>query len=358
MEYKQLRIKKLQKEMKKANIDACLIRKKENYKYFSGFDGSSAYVIITHNNNYLVTDFRYIEQALSQTKNINVLDHKGKVNNIINTIANDEKIVKLGIEDQYITYNEYLNYKDNLKNLELCPIQNLLTKIRAIKDEEEVKIIKNAIGIADKAFEHILSFIKPGVREIDIANEIEFFMKKNGAKGPSFDIIVASGVRSSLPHGVASEKVIKNDEIVLLDFGAIYNGYCSDISRTIFVGNVHKQLIEIYDIVLKAQLEAIHNMQIKMTGNQIDEIARDVIKKHGYAESFGHGLGHGVGLEIHEEPRVSIGGNEEIEKNMVFTVEPGIYVNNIGGVRIEDIVILGESGAKVLTNASKEKIFI
>jgi len=227
-----------------------------------------------------------------------------------------------------------------------------------IKDNDELNKIKKAVEIAEKAFVDVLPFIKPGVIEYEIALELEYKMKKLGAKGASFDIIVASGPRSALPHGVADIREFQYGDAVVMDFGAVYNGYCSDMTRTFFIGTPAKELKEIYDIVLKAQMEAVIKASTKITGKDLDGISRNIISDAGYDKYFGHGLGHGVGVEIHEMPVISPKGKEQLKAGMVFTVEPGIYVEGLGGVRIEDMVCLAESGAEILTKSSKELIIL
>jgi len=200
--------------------------------------------------------------------------------------------------------------------------------------------------------------MKPGAKEIDIAGEMEYKMKKLGAQGTSFETIVASGPRSALPHGVAGTRELKNGDAVVLDFGAIYEGYCSDITRTVFIGKPSEELLNIYNIVLRAQLEAIKNAAAGMTGRELDNVARSIIYNAGYERCFGHGLGHGVGVEIHEKPSVSPRGDDILKSGMVFTIEPGIYVEGVGGVRIEDTVLMTDKGLKILTKSKKDLIVL
>ena len=221
----------------------------------------------------------------------------------------------------------------------------------------ELDNIKMAAKIADEAFQHILKCIKVGVRERDIALELEYFMKKNNASSVSFDTIVASGIRSSMPHGVASDKIIEYGDVVTLDYGALYNNYCSDMTRTVFVGEPNRDLLKIYDIVKKAQLEGINRVKDGVMASDVDKAARDIIRESGYGDYFGHALGHGVGMEVHEQPGVSKRSDIMLEDGMVITIEPGIYVPNLGGVRIEDMVVVRDDVPEVLTKSSKD-IFI
>ena len=252
----------------------------------------------------------------------------------------------------------------NLKHIKsvvkanLVPLSGVIEKIRLIKTPEEINIIKVACEIADQAFSHILNFIKPGITELEVSNELEFFMRKQGATASSFDTIVASGLRSALPHGVATNKEIENGDFVTLDFGAIYNGYVSDITRTIAVGKPSNQLIEMYETVLESQLLALQHVKPGMTGREADNIARDFLKSKGYGEAFGHSTGHGIGLEIHEGPTLSSRSDTVLEPNMVVTIEPGIYLPGIGGVRIEDDIVITETGNEKLTHSKKELIIL
>jgi Xaa-Pro aminopeptidase len=226
------------------------------------------------------------------------------------------------------------------------------------KDDYELDIIKKAVKIADDAFTHILPYIKPGIAEIEIAAEMEYYMKKAGAIGASFETIVASGQRSSMPHGVASDKKLELGDPITLDYGAYYEHYCSDMTRTVFLGQPKDEMKKIYNIVLEAQLKSSEGAAAGLLGKDIDLIARDIIYKNGYENNFGHGLGHSVGLEIHEDPRFSPSGNIKIENDMVITVEPGIYVSGLGGVRIEDIILINDDKPINLTKSSKEMIIL
>ena len=229
--------------------------------------------------------------------------------------------------------------------------------MRMLKDEDEIALIQRAAEIADAAFAHILGFLKPGLTEKEVALELEIFMRKQGASGPSFETIVASGWRSSLPHGVASDKVLESGDFVKMDFGAMYDGYCSDLTRTVVLGQPSERQREIYTIVLEAQKLAIDAAKAGMTGAELDKIARDHITSHGYGETFGHSLGHGIGLEIHEGPRIGATGSDLLKPGMVITIEPGIYLSKWGGVRIEDDVLLLPDGQKrVLTRAPKQDL--
>lgn len=351
------RLEKLRKHMRSENIAGMLITSSSNLRYMTNFTGTSGLAIVTDNHAVFITDFRYTEQAKKQAKQFEVIEYQG---NVIDEVAKQVerlKIDRLGFEQEHMTFYTYELYKNKL-SCELVPTSNMIEKLRIIKDESEIKLIKKAAAIADQAFEHILSYIKPGVRERDIANELEFFMRKLGATSSSFDIIVASGVRSALPHGVASDKIIEHGEIVTLDFGAVYEGYCSDLTRTVAVGDPGEKLKEIYSIVLEAQTLGVEKIKPGMSGKEADAITRNYIAKHGYGEYFGHSTGHGIGLDIHEGPTLSMRSTQLLEKGMVVTVEPGIYITGIGGVRIEDDILLTNDGNERLTHSRKDFIIL
>ena len=356
--YLKKRLETIRNKLRENEIDGILITKRENYMYLSGFTGSSAHLIITQDSAELITDFRYIEQASKQALFFNIKKYKGNVATEINNTLKRNHVGKLGFESLDINYNKYLDYSEKLEVNELVPLKNIVESMRMIKDSEELKFIKTAVKIADEAFTNVLPFIKPGILEIDIAAEIEYFMKKQGAQGPSFETIVASGARASMPHGVASEKEVKAGDVVTMDYGAIYGGYCSDITRTVFLGKPDGQMTKIYGIVLRAHKEALKGACTGLKGREIDSIAREIISSAGYGKNFGHGLGHGVGLEIHEEPRFAPSDETTMENGMVVTVEPGIYIEGYGGIRIEDMIVIRDDQPEVLTQASKELIVL
>ncbi|MEG6585622.1 M24 family metallopeptidase [Dendrosporobacter sp. 1207_IL3150] len=351
------RLSKLQSYLVANGLDAIIVLKPENRMYFSGFTGSSGMLIISQFDAKLVTDFRYIEQAGRQAKKFEIIRHG---NNILETIAKEissSGFNKVGFEGDFVTFAIYDSLHTLLGQVELKSIQ--LDSLRMIKDDEEIKLIKKAVEIADMAFSHILTFLRPGISEISVAAELEYFMRKQGAEKPAFDTIVASGVRGSLPHGIASEKIIESGDLITMDFGAVYKGYHSDITRTVCIGRANDKQREIYDVVLSAQLAAVKAVQAGKLCKEIDGIARGIIDNAGYRDYFGHGLGHGLGLAIHEAPRLSPSNlSGVLEKNMLVTVEPGIYLPDWGGIRIEDTVVVTATGCDILTTSSKVLIEI
>lgn len=346
------RLTKLRSELKLKSIEAALITKRENIRYLSGFTGTDASLVITDTMNAIITDSRYTEQAKEQSPGWDIIQSKTSAYDAIAGVIRNSGVGNLGFEDGNLPYGNYEQLKEKL-NLEMKPMGAIIESLRIIKDENEIDMIRKAAQIADRAFEHILGILKPGVAELDVAAELEYFLKKNGAEDKAFETIVASGTRSALPHGVASEKKIQTGDTITIDYGAVYKGYCSDMTRTIFLGSPDEEMRKVYEIVLDAQLRALENIFEGLKGKEIDNIARDFITKSGYGEYFGHGLGHGVGLEVHEEPRLSPRSDTIMENGMTVTVEPGVYLPGKAGVRIEDLVVINGRRPEILTSSGK-----
>ncbi|WAA10447.1 M24 family metallopeptidase [Fervidibacillus albus] len=351
------KLEKLRNEFSLFGIEALLITNPYNRRYMTNFTGSAGVALITEKEAYFITDFRYVEQAKKQAAGYEIVQHRGSIAEEIDRICKEKKLTKIGFEEQHLTVAVYKGYEQQI-SASLVPVSNIVEKIRLIKTEDEIKILKVAADIADAAFKHILDFIRPGKTELEVSNELEFFMRKIGATSSSFDTIVASGFRSALPHGVATDKPIEKGDIVTLDYGALYNGYVSDITRTIAVGEPKDELKKIYEIVLEAQLRGVEQIRPGMTGKEADAITRDYITEKGFGEYFGHSTGHGIGLEVHEGPALSLKSETILEPGMVVTVEPGIYVPNLGGVRIEDDLFITENGNERLTHSAKELIIL
>lgn len=353
------RINKLRDLLQQKHCDAILISKEENLHYFSGFRGDDTFLIITLNDCYLITDSRYTQQAQEQT-DFKVIEHTTGLINKTVELVNDLKVVSLAFEGNALIFNQYSKFVDLLTDVEIDFSTAVdLTSLREIKDQEEIDLIKKAIAISDEAYRHILEYVKVGMSECEVATELEYYMKKLGSERPAFTTIVASGVRGALPHGVATDKLINNGEFVTIDFGAVYKGYHSDITRTFCMGKASDKQREIYDIVLQAQLLGLREIAPGKSGKDVDTPVRQYIKNAGYGEFFGHGLGHGVGLEIHELPRLSpFSPTKELKENMIVTDEPGIYVPDFGGVRIEDTVLVTADNCQALTQSDKRLIEI
>ncbi|MCE7794315.1 Xaa-Pro peptidase family protein [Salipaludibacillus sp. CUR1] len=351
------RLNDLRQQFKKNKIDGMLVTSQYNRRYLTNFTGTAGVALVSEKEAKFITDFRYVEQAEAQTEGFEIVEHTSPIHEEVARQAKKMGIAYLGFEKDYLTYSQYDVYQNTLK-AEFVPVSGLVENMRLIKTPQELEVIQEAVDIADAAFTHIQSFIRPGVKEIDVSNELEFFMRKQGAVSSSFDIIVASGYRSALPHGVASEKVIEKGELVTLDFGAYYKGYCSDITRTVAVGEPGEELRKIYNIVLEAQLKGVNGIKAGITGKEADALTRDYIKEQGYGEYFGHSTGHGMGLEVHEGPGLSFRSDKVLEPGMVVTVEPGVYVAGKGGTRIEDDIVITENGNNILSKSTKELLIL
>jgi Xaa-Pro aminopeptidase len=352
------RLLKLRTSIAKKELDALLISQPENLRYLSGFTGSSGWLLISGQNAILTTDFRYTEQAKEESPNFEIIQIKQELHNWLPGLVSDLGWHKLGFEASFISYEGYHKLSEAIEtkrvNLEFVPTTGIVEQLRSIKEPEELRFITKAVELADAAFEQAKTIIRPGVTEKEIAWEIEKILRQGTSEGLPFEIIVASGPNSALPHAQPTEKIICSGEPVLIDMGARINGYCSDLSRTLFLGRANKTFRKIYNIVLKAQTTAIERVESAMNASQADQFARSVIEQTGYGDAFGHGLGHGVGLAVHEFPRLGLSSSDSLADGMVFTIEPGIYLAGQGGVRIEDMVVLENGKARVLTKASKD----
>lgn len=321
-----------------------------NIFYYSGFTSEDAKLVITPERKILITDSRYLIQAKIQAPDFEIMD----IRDGLDAIFAQLDLQVLGYEEENLTCAEF----DRLQklNLPLQPMQAKISAPRKIKDKAEIAKIRAAEALGDAAFSNILSVLHAGMTEEDVALELEYFMRRNGAQKLSFETIVASGVRSAMPHGVASDKAIEKGDFVTLDFGCVLDGYCSDMTRTVVVGKADARQKEIYEIVKAAQTAALDGIACGMQCSAVDEIARKIIRDAGYGENFGHSLGHSLGIEIHESPNFSPKSTETVQNGHVITVEPGIYIENFGGVRIEDVVAVWDDRVENLTASPKELI--
>ncbi|MCR5213192.1 MAG: aminopeptidase P family protein [Eubacterium sp.] len=348
-------------------VDMILVTDPYNLRYYTGFRGGEGVAAISRNASYLMTDSRYTEAAIKESKDngFEVIEYNANrgLCSILKEIVTNNKINKVGFEDLSISYSDYKKYENMFSNClkdcdidSLIPLGDSLLIPRQIKSDEEIELLKQAEHIGDLAFDHVLGIIKPGMTELEVAAEIEYSMKKNGAEGLSFDTIAASGVNSSMPHAIPSDKKIEYGDFLTMDFGCRYKGYCSDMTRTICVGKADDDQKKIYNIVLSAQLKVLDELRPGMKCCQVDKIARDYIRNQGFGEYFGHGLGHGVGLYIHESPAFNTRDESIVKANMIETDEPGIYIPGKYGVRIEDMILITQEGCVPLANSPKELI--
>ena len=352
------RVEGLVAQFNDQELDGVLISAPENRRYLSGFSGSAGYLLITKAKAVLVTDSRYTEQATNQSPYFDVRQVRGGWGWLIDELK-DSGVKKVGFESQDMTVASYNNLIDAIKgdsalgDVSFVPAPGLAENQRIIKDHEELQMLQLAIDAADKAMDQVTPVITPGMTEKEVAWRLETAMRDFGADTISFDTIVAAGPNGAMAHHQPTDYVIKQNDPIVIDMGAKVAGYCSDLSRSIAVGEPDETFNKIYDTVLGAQLTAINAVKVGMTGEETDNLSREVIAQAGYRDNFGHSLGHGVGLEIHENPRVGPRSPDVLELNTVFTVEPGIYLSGCGGIRIEDIVILREDGAVPLSKAKK-----
>lgn len=352
------RLNNFRKLMDEKGMECALIYSDVNRNYLTGFTGDESYIVITKNDAVFITDSRYTEQAHNQVAGFEIRRYDTKITDYLIDTIKPLGCRNLGFEESLMTYDMYETLKKGLPEIEFVKMEGLVEKLRIVKDDSEIAKIQKAAGIADEAFSHMLGFIKAGMTEKEVGMELEFKMRRLGASGLSFTSIVASGKRSSLPHGTATEKVIEYGDLLTLDFGCIYEGYCSDMTRTIVVGKANDKQKEIYNIVLSANEAVLEAVRPGLTGVELDMVARDIIGRKGYGDCFGHGLGHGVGMQIHELPMVSKKGLLTLKKNMVITDEPGIYIPGFGGVRIEDLLLVTEDGCSRFSHSEKKLLEI
>ncbi|MFC1900733.1 M24 family metallopeptidase [Chloroflexota bacterium] len=351
------RLEKFRHSLAEKELDGILISQPENRYYLSGFSGSAGYLLITQESTVLATDFRYFEQVKEQAPDYELFQIAGPLSEWFPQMIAELGTKRIGFESRDVTHNLYRQLTESLNKaesgLQLIPTDGLVESIRAVKEPEEIELITRAVEVTDKAFEYISETIRPGMTEKQVAWELEKFHRENGCQSLAFEIIVASGPNSALPHAKPTKRKIDSGEPIVIDMGGRVEGYCSDFTRTLCLGEPDDTFKKVYDTVLGAQLAAEALIKSEMTGNEADSFARIVIEEAGYAEAFGHSLGHGVGLAEHEEPRLGPNSEDTLLPGMVFSIEPGIYLPGWGGVRIEDLAVLEKDTLKVLTKGKK-----
>lgn len=342
---------RVSKLLQATSAEAVYITSAENLMYYSGFTGGEGALVLKRDTLVLFTDSRYLVQAKEESPDFEIVD---VARLRAETFLEEKCPMSLEFEENHLTASAYDKLQKLLPGCEFCPLDETILLQRAVKDAREIELTRKAEHLAVCAFNHVLPQIRPGVKERDIALELEWYMRKNGASAPSFPIICASGVRSAMPHGVASDKTLEAGDFVTMDFGCFLNGYASDMTRTVVLGRATEEQKKIYQTVLSAQRAAVSAVKAGVKGSEIDTVARNIIAEAGYGDYFGHALGHGTGLEIHEKPVLSPRSASVLEPGMLVTVEPGIYIEGFGGVRIEDLLLVTENGYENLTDSPKE----
>ncbi|MGH2348632.1 MAG: M24 family metallopeptidase [bacterium] len=351
------RLRRMRDLLAEHRLDGILIQKPENRLYVTGFSGSAGMALITPTEAVLLADFRYVEQAAAQAPEFSVVRAERQLVEGLGKEVKQRDVRRLGFENDAVTFKQYQDIGKAAPAADLVPIDGV-DRLRWVKDAGELAWITKAVELADAAFAHILPHLRPGAVERDVALEMEFFMRRAGADKEAFETIVASGPRSALPHGRAAERVLERGDLVTLDFGATFRHYVSDCTRTVVLGEAGDRQREVYQVVLAAQETALSGIRPGMSGKDADALARDVIAAAGYGDAFGHSLGHGVGLAVHEGPTLSPREEAYLAAGMVVTVEPGIYLAQWGGVRIEDLVVITDTGCAPLTRAPKELLVL
>ncbi|MDP6451731.1 MAG: aminopeptidase P family protein [SAR202 cluster bacterium] len=352
------RIENLRRQLSAHDVDAMLISMPENRRYLSGFTGSAGYLLVSESDAILATDFRYIEQGGQQAPDYRIY-RIGGGSGWLSDLSSELDLSKIGYESDHLTVAGLTDFEKALTEdaedgvPKLVSTTGIVESMRAVKDENERDLLEKAVALADEALGRVAPAIEPGMTEQQVAWDIEKAMRELGAESIAFDIIVGAGPNGALPHHKADDTVIQPGDPVVIDMGATYAGYRSDLTRTFCIGPPDDRFTEIYDTVLGAQIAAEEAVRPGMTGAEVDAVARDYISNAGYEEYFGHGLGHGVGLAVHERPRVVQKSEDVLEDGMIFTIEPGIYIPGWGGVRIEDIVSLENGRARVLSQSPK-----
>ena len=350
---------KMKSLLESGEVDALLLTSEVNRHYAARYNIAEGVALVCRNNAYYFTDSRYIEAAEKNLPDFTVrmVDREHPYTKLLNEAIEAETVKTLGFEENYLTYNEYTSYNTKL-NVVLKPYQEKISAFRGSKEDWELELMRKAQAITDKTFSELCKIIQAGMTEKELEAELLYRLYKHGAEGPSFDPIVVSGPNTSMPHGVPGERVLQYGDFVTMDFGCLYKGYCSDMTRTVALGFVTEEMDKVYNTVLQAQLAGIAATKAGVPGKDIDGAARKVITDAGYGEYFGHGYGHSLGLEIHEAPNANLGNDKPMPVGAVCSAEPGIYLPGKFGVRIEDVTILTEDGREVITKSPKNLIIL
>lgn len=351
------RLEKLRQALPGAGVEGLLVVQPANRFYLSSFTGSQGILLITGEQSFLITDFRYWEQAAAEAPEFVLFKVKDGYAGEVGRAVAASGIFRVGFEAGSVAYQQYEDWRGMMpEGVELVPVKGLVEGLRAVKDEQEVKLIEAAASIAEEALRQVVAGIRPGMTEAELALELEYTMRRVGAEKPAFEFVVAFGERAALPHARPSKKALERDNLLLMDIGAVYGGYASDLTRMAVMGPARGKMVDLFGLVREAQQAALEAIRAGVTAAEVDAVAREVIGKAGYGEYFGHGVGHGVGLEVHESPRLASSDRTVLVPGMVVTVEPGIYIPGFGGVRVEDLVVVEMNGYRPLTRSSKDLV--
>ncbi|MGC8827037.1 MAG: M24 family metallopeptidase [Anaerolineae bacterium] len=351
------RLARLRQKMQELGVDTFMVTQPENRRYLSGFTGSAGVLFITQKASLIAADFRYYEQSQQEAPLFELVKIEDKFEELLPRVLERLGSRKVAFEGDHLTYDAYSTYRQAIpEQIELVSTKDVVRWLRAVKEPEEIATIRKAVALTDRAFDILREMMRPGMIERELAWKLEQEMRQAGAEKLSFDVILAGGPASAMAHAKASERPLQAGQPIVIDTGCMWQGYCSDLTRTVILGEPDERFMEIYGIVQQAQERAEANIRAGMKGSEAHALAEEVIERAGYGDAFGHGLGHGVGLAIHELPVLSPLSDHTLEAGMVFSVEPGIYISGWGGVRIEDLVLLTEQGVEVLSQAKKEPV--
>lgn len=355
------RAEQLLKLLEQKGLDSLFLNNVQNIRYISGYTGEDSYILISPKGKWFITDYRYSEQAEKECKDFEVICRNRQevsLGQCVEQILKEHGLTSMGFERDHINFGMIEDIKDNLVDVEAVPTSGLVEMLRYVKDDHEIDLMRRAAAIADQAFEKLMTVIKVGMTEAEVAIELEYYLKQFGADGIAFDTILLAGARTSMPHGIPSDKVIEKGDFITIDFGALYKGYRSDMTRTFVMGEASEEQIRLYNSVLEAQKVGVATVQAGISGKEPDDRVKAILERDNYYEYAGKGLGHGVGLNIHERPFLSQICRDQLKENCAITIEPGVYIPGFGGVRVEDTVVVTESGCEILTKTPKELLII
>jgi len=355
------RTERLLKIMEEKGLESLFLNNVQNIRYISGYTGEDSYILISPKGKWFITDYRYSEQAEKECKTFEVICRNRQqvsLGQCVNNLLKENSISKMGFERNHINYGMIEDIREALDNVEMTASVDIVEEMRYVKDEDEIALTKKAAQIADKAFSKLMDVIKVGMTEADAALELEYYMRKFGAEGVAFDTILLAGARTSMPHGIPSEKVIEHGDFVTIDFGALYKGYRSDMTRTFVMGEATEEQVRLYNSVLESQIKGVATVKAGITGKEPDDRVKEILERDAYYEHAGKGLGHGIGLNLHEPPFLSQICTNELQENCIITIEPGVYIPGFGGVRVEDTVVVTKDGCEIITHTPKELLIV